>query len=154
VLLAACQGNASGPPPGTGDPDNIRLNQLSADPVFASLPASAQQIGPVEKVPANYRSPAFEPAGWDGPSVKVTFADGQPPESVFSFYTSSTTASGWMPSANRNALGFPETWTKTFSGHWLASLGLIDVSPHPATPGKPHTYVLNAAAPPIDTRGG
>src|SRR5260370_38377061 len=59
-----------------------------------------------------------------------------------------------MPSANRNALGFPETWTKTFSGHWLASLGLIDVSPHPATPGKPHTYVLNAAAPPIDTRGG
>ena len=153
LLLAACSDVGNGPTPGTGDPGNKRLNQLSTDPIFASLPPGAQQVGSMEKIAAKYRRPAFEPAGWDGPAVKVTFSDAQPPESVFSFYTSNAVAAGWMPATNRNVLGFPETWNKTFPGKWLANLGLIDMSLRTAKPGEAHTYVLNAAAPAIDANG-
>ena len=147
MLLAACSNVANGP--GTGDPGNKRLNQLSTDPIFASLPPGAQQSGPMVKSPAKYRTPAFQPAGWDGPAVKVTFADVQPPESVFLFYTANAVAAGWAPGSNRNVLGYPENWTKNFPGNWLASLGLIDMSASTARPGEAHTYVLNASAPAI-----
>lgn len=147
LALAACAGDE--PPPGTGDPGNKRLNQLVADGVFATLPPDAHQSGPMQKTPAKYRTPAFQPAGWDGPAVRVTFADSQPPDTVFSFYAASTVRAGWSPNTNRNTLGYPEDWTRTFPGGWSATLGLIDTSLSTQKPGEAHVYVLTASAPAI-----
>ena len=134
----------SGPQPGGGDPGNKRLHQLSSDPVFSSLPAGAVATGPLTMSPARYRAPAFQPAGWDGPSVSLTFTSTQPPASVFSSFQASAASAGWIP-ANRNALGYPQTWTKTYPDGVPGNLSLIQTVRAPT--GGSGTYVLNASSP-------
>jgi hypothetical protein len=150
LLSVACGGD--GPPAGTGDPGNERLNQLASDSVFAALPPDARQSGLMVKIPAKYRTPAYQPAGWDGPAVQFTFTDSQPPDTVFSFYVSSAVRAGWSANPNRNRLGYPEVWTKTFPAGWPATLGLIDQGVSPSKPGDGHAYVLTASAPAISNR--
>jgi hypothetical protein len=152
IVLALAGCGRDGPPSGTGDPGNKRLEQLVADGVFATLPPDAHQSGPTKKTPAKYRTPAFQPAGWDGPAVQVTFTDSQPPETVFSFYATSAVRAGWSPNPNRNSLGYTEVWTKTFPGSWSSTLGLIDMSSRTVKPGEAHVYVLTASAPAISSR--
>lgn len=147
VLLLLC--DSCGPPAGTGDPGNHRLDQLRDDPVFASLPLGARLQGPVEKIPAKWRDNGpFEPSGWNGPAVKVTFVDAQPPSTVFAFYAAQATAAGWVGNGNMKD-GYPEAWTKTFSGGWQGWLSLTDMSGATHKAGQAHVFVLNAAAPPI-----
>jgi hypothetical protein len=64
LVLVAC----GGPPPGTGDPSDRRLNQLASDPIFASLPPEAEKTGPMERTPAHHREPGFEPGAGTGHS--------------------------------------------------------------------------------------
>lgn len=140
--MAACAHSA--PPPGSGDPGNRRLDQLSRDGVFASLPEGATQKGPLRKIPARYRTPAFQPPGWDGPSVTLAFTSSKSPASVFAFFQARGAAAGWHP-GNRNALGYPQTWTKTYPDGVAASLSLIQTVRVPD--GGTGTYVLTASSP-------
>lgn len=143
LCLTACL--RTGSQSDAGDPGNRRLDQLSRDRVFASLPEGAVATGPLAKIPARYRTPAFQPAGWDGPAVSLTFTSPQPPVSVFSFFQANAAAAGWNP-ANRNALGYPQTWTKTYPDGVRGDLSLIQTVR--AHDGESATYVLNASSPP------
>lgn len=135
------------PPPGTGDPGNRRLDLLSRDGAFASLPVGAAPKGPLTKAPARYRTPGFQPPGSDGPSVMLAFTSARSAASVFSFFQASAAAAGWYP-GNRNTLGYPQTWTKTYQDGVAASLYLIQiVRAHRAT----GTYLLTASSPPLLT---
>ena len=147
VVMVAC--GVGRPPEGAGDPDHLRLDQLSSDAIFTALPPGAQQSQPMKKSLATFRQPAFEPAGWDGPAVSITFTSSQPPESVFSFFASTAVAFGWTAASNKNSLGYPEVWTKSFPGSWRGTLGLLDMSTRTAEAGGAHTYVLGAAGPAI-----
>jgi hypothetical protein len=143
LSLPACA--ASGSRPGAGDPGGRRLHQLSTDPVFTALPRGAAAKGPPVKTPARYRAPGFQPGGWDGPSVALTFTSPRPPASVFAFVQGRAQAAGWRP-ANRNALGYPQTWDKTYPDGVPATLSLIQTVP--TARGGTGTYVLTASAPP------
>ena len=144
ICLEAC-----GPAQGTGDPGDKRLNQLSADAIFASLPSGAQLIGHIEKTPAKWQDNGwFEPSGWNGPSVRLTFSDPRTPDTALAFYANLAIASGWVGNGNKKD-GFAVDWTKKFSGGWQGSLGLIDMSTSSAKPGQAHTFVLNASGPAI-----
>lgn len=145
--MAAC-GRAA-PPQGSGDPGNRRLHQLSSDAVFAALPEGAARKGPPRKIPARYRTPAFQPPGWDGPSVTLTFTSAKSPASVFAFFQASAEEAGWRP-GNRNALGYPQTWTKTYSDGVPGRLSLIQTVRAPG--GGTGTYVLTASSPAALTR--
>src|SRR5260370_11704883 len=120
--MTACA--PAGSQPNAGDPGNHRLDQLSSDPVFAALPPGAVAKGPLTKAPARYRTPAFQPPGWDGPAVTLTFTSPNPPASVFSFFQARADSAGWRP-GNQNALGYPQTWTKTYPDGVHAVLSLI-----------------------------
>ena len=149
LVLVAC----GGPPAGTGDPGDRRLNQLVSDPIFATLPPEAEMTGPMERTRAQYREPGFEPAGWDGPFVRVPFASSQPPASVFTYYKAEADADGWTSNGNRNLLGYPFDWQKRFPDGWQGSLGLLDLTSRDVTPGDRHEYVLTASAPAIEASG-
>ena len=142
--MTGCQ--PPGSQPSGGDPDNQRLHQLSTDPVFASLPAGAVATGPLQMHPARYRAPAFQAPGWDGPSVSLTFTSTQSPASVFAFFQARSAVVGWSPGVNRNALGYPQTWTKTYPDGVRADLSLIQTVRAPN--GGAGTYVLTASSPP------
>jgi len=102
----------------------------------------------LSKTPARYRTPAFQPPGWDGPSVTLDFTSTKPPASVFAFFQESAAAAGWHP-ANRNTLGYPQTWTKIYPDGVPASLSLIQTERTPD--GETGTYVLTASSPPAVT---
>jgi hypothetical protein len=138
-LVTAC---ASPPDP---DPGNRHLNALAADPIFATLPPGALATGPPLRTPARKRS-TFGGSVWDGPGVSVTFTSTQPSRAVFTYYADLATSARWVPNGNRNILGYPEVWNKTYPGGVHASLGLIDMDIRAATPGRTSTYVLNGSA--------
>ena len=142
VTLAAC-GSSAAP----GDPGNKRLDQLSADPIFAELPSGAELIGHMEKTPAKWQDNGwFEPSSWNGPAVRITFVDSDAPDAAFSFYANLATTSGWVSNGNTKD-GYPVAWTKKFPSGWEGSLGLIDISSSRAKPGQAHTFILNASCP-------
>jgi hypothetical protein len=145
-IMTACL--RAGSQPDAGDPGNRRLDQLAADRVFASLPAGAVAAGPLAEIPARYRTPAFQPPGWDGPAVSLTFTSSRSPASVFSFFQARAASAGWSP-ANRNALGYPQTWTKTYPDGVRGDLSLIQTVRVPE--GGSATFVLNASCPPAVT---
>lgn len=141
VATCTCAGRR----PDAGDPGGRLLEQLSRDRVFASLPAGALAAGPLHLLPARYRAPAFQGAGWDGPAVSLRFTSSQPPASVFAFFQQSAAAAGWA-AANRNALGYVQTWTKTYPGGVRGTLSLMQTERAPA--GRPVMFVLTASSPP------
>lgn len=150
LVLAGCAGTGPGPGParGSGDPGNQRLDQLAADRVFAALPPGAVASGPLERTPARYRAPAFQPAGWDGPAASLTFTSPRPPASVYAYFQDSAAAAGWRP-VNVNALGYPQTWTKTYPDGVRGDLSLTRRRSNSASAGEAGaiTYVLNASSP-------
>lgn len=123
LFVLASQVVFNGPPVGSGDPGNKRLNELSADPVFVGLPTGAVLSGPIARTPAHYRQPAFQTGGWDGPSVVVTFVSNQPASAIYQFYESQAADTGWH-ATSRGALGYIDTWTKTYSDNATAYLSL------------------------------
>jgi hypothetical protein len=143
LAMAAC--THAGLRSDAGDPGDRRLDQISKDRVFASLPAGAVAAGPLDKMPARYRAPAFQGAGWDGPAVSLRFTSSRSPASVFAFFEASAAAAGWSP-GNRNTLGYPQTWIKTYRDGVRGELSLIRTVRAPA--GGPSTYVLTASSPP------
>ncbi len=145
TLLAAALTACSGSRSHGGDPGNQRLDQLGGDRVFASLPSGAVAAGPLHRIPARYRAPAFQGAGWDGPAVSLRFTSAGPVDSVFAFFEKSAGAAGWRP-VNRNALGYPETWTKTYPDGVRGDLSLVRMGGR-APAARPATYVLNASSP-------
>jgi len=122
VLAAGCGSGPKG-----GDPGNRRLRELAADPVFAARSPGAVDAA-VARTPARYRTPAFQTAGWDGPSVVVTFRSGAPPRDVYRYYAERAAAAGWLP-GSAGALGLTDLWRKTFGGgaHATLLLSLLDL---------------------------
>lgn len=122
LLILAKQVVFNGPPPGTGDPGNKRLNELANDAVFSILPPNAQLNGLVVKTPAQYRQPGFQPPGWVGPSVEIMFTSSESKAAIYQFYATRAAETGWLASANRATDGYIYSWTKTYSDSALASL--------------------------------
>jgi len=143
--LAAC----GGPQPGTGDPGNRRLAALRSDPVFATLPLSAQLARPAESVPARWRDNGlFEPSGWDGPAYIVTFTDTTASDAIIAFYSTAATDAGWVPNGNRSRR-FPVVWTKKFAGGWIGTLHIVDLSGPSPPVGAPRRFILTASGPAV-----
>lgn len=142
--MLALQGCTPTAGPSAGDPGNHRLSQLAADPVFKALPQSAVAEGRAVLTPARYTTPGFQPAGWDGPSVSRTFTSARSPSSVFAYFAERAALAGWRP-GNRNTLGYPQTWTKTYPGGVPGTLSLLRVSL--ARADVPVRYILTASCP-------
>ena len=117
VGLAGC-----GSHPG-GDPGGRRLRELSRDPVFAA-PAPGATALRVTRRPARYVQPAFQGAGWDGPSVVVAFRSPAPPADVFRFYAGRAAAAGWK-ATRKDWRGLTDGWTKTYPDGARATLSLL-----------------------------
>lgn len=140
LALFAVVGN--GPPSGAGDdPGNQHLHDLSSDPIFASLPPGAQPNGPIVQTPAQYRQPAFQGAGWDGPSVVRTFVSNAAPETVYQYYAAAAAQAGWQPQS-QGANGYTDQWTKLYPDHARAQLALLEIG----SSAKGRTYQLGGSA--------
>jgi hypothetical protein len=111
----------SGPPTGTGDPGNSRLNELANDTVFSTLPPNSQQNGSIIKTPAQYTKPGFEPGGWRGPSVELTFTTDESQATIYQFYSTRAAETGWQP-RSRDSDGYIYAWTKAYPDSAHASL--------------------------------
>jgi len=130
----------NGPPPGTGDPGNKRLNELTNDKVFSILPPNVSLSGQIIKTPAEYRHPAFQTAGWDGPSVEMIFTSTDTKAVVYKFYAAMAAETGWQPrSTDRD--GYIDSWTKIYSDRAEAILILYGPTGH--------TYKLVGSTPAI-----
>jgi hypothetical protein len=135
LLLAGC-----GSPRG-GDPGNRRLHELAADSIFTALPPGATRTG-LKLIPAAYRAPAFEPAGWDGPGLTLTFESAASPISVYSFYGRRARVDGWTAGAI-GALHVTDAWRKRYPNNALATLFLWTPRSWVAAAG-PREYHLEA----------
>lgn len=96
--------------------------------------------------PARFTTPAFQPAGWNGPSAALSFTSAQPAGPVFGYFAVRAAAAGWRP-GNRNALGYPQTWTKTYPDGVPGTLSLLRTG-RSAT-DTPVTYTLTASSPAV-----
>ena len=130
-----------------GDPGGRRLRELAADRVFAATPPDATGVT-VRRIPALYRHPAFQAAGWDGPTVIVSFADSAPLATVYGFYARRAIAAGWRPSG-RNGLGFTDRWAKTYPDGAAATLALLPASQ--VRPASRRRYRLAGSTTTVDT---
>jgi len=124
LVVAGCGGSDT---PSGGDPGGQRLNQLSSDGVFASVPDGATHVD-TERRGARYREPGFTGGGWDGPTVTVTFRSASPPADVYGFYARRAEAAGWKPTA-AGALGLTDRWSKTYPNGVPATLTLSLLEP-------------------------
>jgi hypothetical protein len=106
VVLAAC---APGPPPGTGDPGNVRLHELQADPVVKELPPDSRLISR-KSSPASWDTTY---GGWSGPGVEVEFTSSLTIQQVFDFYATLATEAGWQANGSSD-FGLPDSWDKTY----------------------------------------
>jgi hypothetical protein len=145
LLTGALAGCASASSTAGGDPGNAKLHLLAADPVMHLVPPGATGQGGLILAPARYRAPGFDGGGWDGPAVTRHFDSTAGPQSVFEFYAHEAAALGWRPTASRNALGFPQVWTKIVP-RATAHLSLTDLDLRTGAPGSTSSYVLNASA--------
>jgi hypothetical protein len=93
LLPAACGGHSG------GDPGGRRLMELSSDPVFAVRAPGATNLH-VERIPARYVHPAYQSAGWDGPTVIVSFESSAEPAQVYRFYARRAAGAGWRAGAS------------------------------------------------------
>jgi hypothetical protein len=141
-LAQACAFNRL---PSNPDPANKHLNELAADPIFAALPPNAAVAGSLVRSPA-FQTSIFGGHVWHGPGVTLRFTSTQPPSSVFTYYANLATSAGWVPNGNKNVLGYPEDWDKTYLGGVHATLSLIDMNVRTAIPGTASTYIVNGSA--------
>lgn len=108
--------------PGGGDPGGRRLQELSDDGVFADLPDGATVVEK-KRTPAVYTRPAFQTHGWNGAGVVIVVRSSAPPADVFGYYARRAAAAGWR-AVKAGALGFTNTWSKTYPDGAEASLSL------------------------------
>ena len=141
LLVVTGQAVINGPPPGTGDPGNKRLNELANDPVFSVIPPNASLSGPIIKKPAQFRQPAFQTAGWDGPSVRLYFVSNEPKATIYQFYAALAADAGWQ-TGSKDSDGNVDSWTKTYSDNAKATLTLFG-------PNDKSTYTLAGSTPAI-----
>jgi hypothetical protein len=132
VGLAGC-----GTQPG-GDPGGRRLRELSRDSVFAA-PAPRATTLRVTRTSARYVHPAFQGAGWDGPSVVVAFTSPASPADVFRFYAARAAAAGWK-ATRKDWRGLTDGWTKTYPDGARATLSLFQLDR--VRPTGRHRYSL------------
>lgn len=76
--------------------------------------------------------------------MSLRFTSAQPPNTVFAYFEKTAAAAGWVP-GNRNVLGYPQTWSKTYPNRVPGWLSLIEVQ-RPSGGGAA-TYVLSASSP-------
>ncbi len=109
-----------GPPLGTGDPGNIRLNRLAADPIFHTLPPGCHQDGKLQKTPARWR-PFYHT--WDGPAVTKDFiCPDQSETEIADLINNIAIRSGWdLQGYNRN---IQDLWQKQLEGTIAECLSL------------------------------
>lgn len=122
MLLSALLPTACGADSG-GDPGGRRLKELSSDPVFALRAPGATNLH-VKHIPARFVHPAFQSAGWDGPTVIVSFESSTPPARVYRFYARRAAASAWHP-GGVGGLRLTDRWTKTYPDGAPATLRLV-----------------------------
>lgn len=144
ATVTSCGANRSAVVAGS-DPGDVRLHQLRAESIFATFPPKIELTGPLLVTPARKRTPAFQASGYDGPSVEARFTSSLPPKQIFDYYAKQTVKAGWVPSGNRNTLGYPEGWFKTLPGGARASLSLLDLNIAHAAQGA-STYILSGSA--------
>jgi hypothetical protein len=116
VVLAAC---APGPPPGTGDPGNVRLHELQAEPAVRELPPDSHLISRTSS-PASWDTTY---GGWSGPAVTVEFTSSLTIQQVFDFYTTLAAEAGWRPTGSSD-FGLPDSWSKTYRSDNKADMDL------------------------------
>ena len=116
VVLAAC---TPGPPPGTGDPGNVRLHELQADPVVKELPPDSHLISRTSS-PASWDTTY---GGWSGPAVTVEFTSSLTIQQVFDFYATLAAKAGWQANGFSD-FGLPDEWTKTYQSDNQADMEL------------------------------
>jgi hypothetical protein len=117
IGLAACAG---GPPPGTGDPGNLRLHVLRDDPVFSTLPPESHRMGPIQLSSASWDTTY---GGWAGPTVTVQFTSALTIQQVFDFYATRAERNGWKPNGGTD-FGLPDGWDKRYRSGYTANLSL------------------------------
>ena len=145
ALVSLAQACALSRQPANPDPGDKHLNELAADPIFAALPPQAVPAGTLVRRPA-FQTAVFGGHVWNGPSVSLTFTSTQSPGSVFTYYANRATSGDWVPNGNKNVLGYPEVWEKTYPGGVHAGLSLIDMNIGSTIPGSTGTYILNGSA--------
>ena len=133
VLLTAA-GCTVSPPPGSGDPGNVRLHLLEGLPVMHVLPPGGSFSRPPTLSPATWDSIY---GGWNSPSVTVFIDDpSQSLASVYAFYANYAAAHGWHAHGSA-AFGFVWDWTKTLSDGVKADLGITYDGPQIYDPTQP-----------------
>lgn len=119
--LAAC--TAGPPPPGTGDPGNVRLHALRSQPILNVLPPGAKarwfQLSP----------PVWNDTygGWSGLGVIERFTTTQTIAQVTSFYEAITPKYGWRLERSQGLLlGNPwdAGWSKRMRGGFTATMDI------------------------------
>jgi hypothetical protein len=129
-------------PRGPGDPGNSRLHQLAADPVFDALPPDARSPS-VSLNPAKWRAPAFQSAGWSGPSVILTFESSAGPRLVYEYYAEQVAEHGWIATL-KGSLHIYDRWKKTYANGAQAWLSISTNRPWEPAP-EPRQYTLTGS---------
>ncbi len=130
ILIATIAASCTySPPPGTGDPGNVRLHTLDRQSLFHVLPPGATLTKPITLSPA-YWSRNW--GGWSGPAVTVTFQSDQSIESVYTFYANKAAATGWKID-NHGVYGLVDTWSKTLPDRVPADVTLVCLGVNTAT---------------------
>ncbi len=117
------------PPPGSGDPGNIRLHELAIQPILKVLPPGATLEGKLQLWPATWSSGEIGGggAGWNNEAVIQNFEDSTMTyTSVQEFYISVAERYGWTPSKEYWSYPIPSYWTKTLPGGFTAT---FDIGP-------------------------
>ncbi len=164
AIVSACAGS---PPPGTGDPGNVRLHTLAAQPILKALPPGSKVLS-IESSPAQWDS-VF--GGWStGPIVIEEFEApdtanaAEASAEVASFFTATASKYGWysdnagLPPLGAGLLG-TMSWSKLLRGGFMATMLLdqgpmnnVDVS-RPYNK-NPYVFTLSLSANPITAPGG
>ncbi|MHB8289686.1 MAG: hypothetical protein ACYDEY_10695 [Acidimicrobiales bacterium] len=140
--LAACTPGAWGPPPGTGDPGNVRLHQLRANPILSVLPRGAV-VTAVKLYPAKWDN--FY-GGWSGMAVEEDFTTTEPSAGVISFYAAKAAKLGWH--SLRTSTPVTPMWSKRLPGGDDVTL-MLDMISGPGSTS--YTLGTNPIPPPGDT---
>ncbi len=121
VFAGLLLGRCNGPPAGSGDPGNVRLHMLRADPVFSELPPQSHLLQPIKSEPAKWQAPVFEGgASWNSPLVEMIFHSNLSVAQVAAFYNARAQAAGWHLNGLYN--GTPGVWFKDYPGKISADL--------------------------------
>ncbi len=113
-----------GGPVGEGDPGGKRLQELLSDPIFAVMPAGSTDMQ-TTSTPARYQDNGwFEPSGWRGPSITMSFKNSASSSTIRSFYEQQATSDGWRHDPSLNS----RSWLKVYPNGAKATFILISFS--------------------------